>query len=915
MILEKVILRNFLSHKETEVAFQDGITVLIGPNGAGKSAILDAISFALFKEHSRGRTLETLIRRGSSSAEVTLRFRVNGKRYIVSRRILKIGRSVKCEAFLHCCEGNRTRLIARGERAVNTEITKILGIDRSTFINAIYVRQGEIDRLVTSQAHERKRVISKLLGLDDLEKAWKLIREIILDYEKEKTKLESILSERDKVIVEIGEIKKELMHIQEELKRRELELVNLEELLGKYKRELETLEQRKRTYERLTLSLKLLEQEVRNLSLTLEEKEGTLREIAMAEKRLEELKNVDVQLKDLEGYYAIKRELTLINEKRDSLLKELNDVLKAIEIVRNLGNCQREYKKLNEEKEMLIALLERKTVIEKLVKEKSERIRNLSLKIEKKVKTLERHISQISSEFGIGLIKGLDEFVETLRNMINDYEKLTKNLNDKLNELKRESEVLAHTLREVRTVIEKLEKSEGKCPLCGSKLTERKRLELLKKYEKLYEEAVERAHQIESMKEEIFKKIRESTSFLNKLRNVNINELLAINNNVERLREQLSDEERALKELVQEYQRLNTMVNKNKIEYLNERIAALEEDYKRYVIAESVLKKSDKEKLEKEIEFLSSRIEELRSKIATFEIKFGKMSIEELEEHIEELKELKSEYDRLLGIVSYKEELVKELDNLRKIIKEKKNIIDDIKSQVGELMYDNQKYQMLKNEIEVIEAKRSELISITSKLRERYSLLSERLQSLRSRLRDIETTELELKRIVRFLNILEGIRKLYSKDGLQRKIRALARPLIESYTRNLFLMFGLDYDDLKIDEDYEVTLVGSGGEQRIDSISGGEKTALALALRLSLARVLTGSTLEFMMLDEPTVNMDESRRRELIRMLKRISEGEGVVPQLIVVTHDQEIEEAADLVYLVRKENGISKVYVQGSID
>ena len=183
MILEKVILRNFLSHKETEVAFQDGITVLIGPNGAGKSAILDAISFALFKEHSRGRTLETLIRRGSSSAEVTLRFRVNGKRYIVSRRILKIGRSVKCEAFLHCCEGNRTRLIARGERAVNTEITKILGIDRSTFINAIYVRQGEIDRLVTSQAHERKRVISKLLGLDDLEKAWKLIREIILDYE------------------------------------------------------------------------------------------------------------------------------------------------------------------------------------------------------------------------------------------------------------------------------------------------------------------------------------------------------------------------------------------------------------------------------------------------------------------------------------------------------------------------------------------------------------------------------------------------------------------------------------------------------------------------------------------------------------------------------------------------------------
>jgi len=268
-----------------------------------------------------------------------------------------------------------------------------------------------------------------------------------------------------------------------------------------------------------------------------------------------------------------------------------------------------------------------------------------------------------------------------------------------------------------------------------------------------------------------------------------------------------------------------------------------------------------------------------------------------------------------LGLVSYKEKLIRELEELKEKLSKKKEVANEIEKQIKELEYDEREYQTLKNEIEVVETRKSELISTISKLKERQDLLTARLQSLEKRLEEIKAVELELNKVVRFLNVLERIRKLYSKDGLQRRIRAVARPLIESYTRSLFLMFGLDYDDLKINEDYEVTLIGAGGEQSIDSISGGERTALALALRLSLARALTGSTLEFMMLDEPTVNMDESRRRELIRMLKRISEGEGVIPQLIIVTHDHEIEEAADSVYLVKKEDGISKVYIQGELD
>ena len=59
MILNKVKLHDFISHRNTELLLGYGINVVVGPNGAGKTSILDAISFALFNDYSnRGRKRE-----------------------------------------------------------------------------------------------------------------------------------------------------------------------------------------------------------------------------------------------------------------------------------------------------------------------------------------------------------------------------------------------------------------------------------------------------------------------------------------------------------------------------------------------------------------------------------------------------------------------------------------------------------------------------------------------------------------------------------------------------------------------------------------------------------------------------------------------------------------------------------------
>src|SRR3970040_1327982 len=52
-MITSIELGDFLSHSETKLEFGNGVTIFVGQNGAGKSSIIDAITFALFGQHTR----------------------------------------------------------------------------------------------------------------------------------------------------------------------------------------------------------------------------------------------------------------------------------------------------------------------------------------------------------------------------------------------------------------------------------------------------------------------------------------------------------------------------------------------------------------------------------------------------------------------------------------------------------------------------------------------------------------------------------------------------------------------------------------------------------------------------------------------------------------------------------------------
>ena len=175
-------------------------------------------------------------------------------------------------------------------------------------------------------------------------------------------------------------------------------------------------------------------------------------------------------------------------------------------------------------------------------------------------------------------------------------------------------------------------------------------------------------------------------------------------------------------------------------------------------------------------------------------------------------------------------------------------------------------------------------------------------------LSETEEASRKAKALESYIRLLKTIRECFSKDGVQRYARTLAKKSIEYYAKRFLQFFSLAYSDLRLDEDYNVYLYGPLGEQSIDSLSGGEKTAVALCLRLAIAAALTGNRVKCILMDEPTTHLDPERRRELVKLLTNFKGERSLIPQTIIVTHDPEIEQAADHVYHISIRDGYSHV-------
>jgi len=123
-------------------------------NRAGKSAFFDAIRYAMFGECRAVKSIDELAFGGRSKMEVELAIQF-GDEVVPVRRSYSGGKS-----------DIRVRKASMKVKEANDEIEKLLGMTESDFVRTCFVRQGDLEGILTQQSAQLKADIIRWRGLD-----------------------------------------------------------------------------------------------------------------------------------------------------------------------------------------------------------------------------------------------------------------------------------------------------------------------------------------------------------------------------------------------------------------------------------------------------------------------------------------------------------------------------------------------------------------------------------------------------------------------------------------------------------------------------------------------------------------------------------------------------------------------------
>ena len=235
-MIEAVELGEFLSHSNTKLNLENGVTVFVGHNGAGKSSIIDAITFALFGKHTR-KSSKGLIRRGSTQGYAKVNFVVKGQKFEAVRKIdTKGGLSAK---FSKNSDGNAIE-IASGERkqfgeSMTREIEKTLGLDFEKLKIASIVQQGELNAIIKAKPKEFKELLNAVIGIDKLDVASTNMKEALRNFREKIKEKEGF----DDTHIDI--LERDLERYQKDLEQSIPQKEDFKKLQGKLKKEISDL--------------------------------------------------------------------------------------------------------------------------------------------------------------------------------------------------------------------------------------------------------------------------------------------------------------------------------------------------------------------------------------------------------------------------------------------------------------------------------------------------------------------------------------------------------------------------------------------------------------------------------------------------------------------------------------------------
>ena len=500
-MITSIELGDFLSHPNTHLEFESGVTVFVGSNGAGKSSIIDAITFALFGKHTR-KSNKGLIKRGATQGFAKIRFTINNKQFEAVRKIDSKGTLAATFAEIN----NDERIeIAAGERkqfgeSMTREIEKTIGLDFEKMKIASIVQQGELNSIINAKPKEFKEMLNAIIGIDKLDVASESMKNVNKEFREkikqsigyDDTHIEILLRDLQKCKNEISEAtpkKNQLCMMQEKLKAEVEQIRNKIEIEAPKIDKINQLESRKKEISAYAKeAIHEIQREIDQNERKIRDCEGCFEHVGLRMDLESKIQKVEDAIDDtvrsnqemINQTISLKEKLALaaklqIEDNKcpvcDSEVEKLNPFFQEEHLREEIIELQKRIKLKEKEKDMysqkrheFLGKLQRSRDAEATLKAHSVNSKEDLVKIQKDTEFKKQKISSTTNK-SIFEMSEIDQHAKTIFDIIERLELETKGFDEQqFNDLKRSANAkqieLSQMDQQIGAILEKISKGE-----------------------------------------------------------------------------------------------------------------------------------------------------------------------------------------------------------------------------------------------------------------------------------------------------------------------------------------------------------------------------------------------------------------------------------------------------------------------
>lgn len=901
MWIKKLALENVKSYDECgEIVFARGVNAISGPNGAGKSTLLEAIGFALFD--SLPYTQADFLRQGAKRGKVTVSFidALDEREYELVRPIAGGTISVR--------DPEVNRELASGKDDVTAWLKRHLGVEatadlRALFEDAIGVPQGLLTATFLENATTRKKKFDPLLQVDDYEIIWYRLRDALRTLREALQLQEQRIAGFKGELIRLPEVKKNVKKIRSEAAQDEKDLKALRKKLESLTTALAELDATRKQIEADTIRMETISTLI----------EGHRKQLADAREAVEAAQRakdvLEANQAAYEAYESAQAELAALDGKRkqrDSLREMASAVEKDLaRTCAELEALQQSMVEIETAEDQLTQYAPdaaRQSQLEANLKDSLQSKTRLEVareRMNEETQSLERITARLVEVEG-----GLQHRAE-LEKQAGQIETQREILNTELIDLESDQAIVEHQQKQIaehQSILEAAD--EAICPVCQQALDAAHRDELTKHYTDEHAALEEALRHTRSRVDGIRREIEGIDERAQAIK-VGLASL-PLPQQAEDLNQELRDGQKQSKKLGREMDDLVRAVDR--ITTIEHELESLGDPRTQVRLLQARVNARN------EIETHLKRITESQAK--------HEARKQELESQLAKLHDLDQQIDtanskremhaaghrRYLEQTAVVESFAARAAKLKDLEDEEKNLTEEKASLAEELSGLESGYD--RGEHEQLAVDHEQHARDTAVLEERLKLTRTRMDDLDAEMTLLVQKEVELKeaederqRLEQLSEILEFIRKTVRDAGPH-----VTRALVQTISVEAHQMYNEIMGDFSMrlnwNEDYSISIEQGGNTRTFSQLSGGEKMAAALAVRLALLREMSQIRVAFF--DEPTANLDDERRENLAAQITQITG----FNQLFVISHDDTFERETHHIIRVHKEGDVSRVEV-----